>query len=84
MSINQRPCKDCLHYDAIVRGDNRPTQRGWCADKSEYPAVEPDGKLSPDGVRRVAPGELARPFIVVGTEVVSHCTAFREKGAPRS
>jgi hypothetical protein len=77
--INERPCKDCVYYDPIVIGDKQQTKRGWCAVKSEYPAVEPAGRLFPPGVKRVASGELAKPLIVVGAEVVGHCTTFRER-----
>jgi hypothetical protein len=75
--VNLRPCQECVHYDAIVRGDKRRTRHGWCAVKSEYPAVEPQGRLFPHGVKRVASGERASPLIVVGAAVVSHCTQFR-------
>jgi hypothetical protein len=79
MAINSRPCKECVHYDPIIRGDKRVTRRGWCAARSEYPTLEPEGRLFPPGVRRVAAGELARPFIVVGRDIVPHCTLVREK-----
>ena len=79
--MNERPCQECVHYDAIVAGDTRPTRRGWCAVKSEYPAVEPEGRLFPPGVKRVAPGERAKPVIVVGEAVVRHCTQFRGKSS---
>ncbi len=77
--MNDRPCQECIHYDAIVRGDSHPTRRGWCAAKSEYAAVEPQGRLFPPGVKRVAPGERAKPVIVIGEAIVSHCTQVRAK-----
>ncbi len=82
MPINNRPCNECLHYDPIVLGEKRQTRRGWCAVKSAYPAVEPEGRIFPAGVTRVAVGELAKPVIVVGDESVPHCTMFREKNIP--
>jgi hypothetical protein len=78
-NINNRPCKECLHYDPIIVGDKKKTRRGWCAVKSEYPAVEPEGRFFPPGVRRVPAGEQAKPFIVIGDDVVGQCREFRAK-----
>lgn len=80
MAINDKPCNLCVNYDPIGIGDGkRKTTRGWCAVKSQYPAVEPPERTFPPGVRRVAPGELAKPTIVVGRETVASCAQFRAK-----
>lgn len=76
--MNDKPCKECKHCDPIVVGDGtRNNRHAWCAAKSEYPAQEALGQVFPAGVRRVAPGELARPVIVVASDVVKHCDRFR-------
>lgn len=74
-----QPCKECRNYDVIVKG-LAPTRRGWCAVQSVYPAVEQKGQVFPPGVKRAAPGELAKPHIVIGSDViVPTCTLFRGK-----
>lgn len=80
MAINSKPCKDCANYAPIKVGDGKKqARRGWCSVKSVYPAQEQPGQIFPPGVRRAQPGELAKPVIVVGNEVQSHCDQFREK-----
>ncbi len=78
-----KPCNDCQNYDVILRG-KEPTRRGWCAAKSEYPAKEQKGQVFPAGVTRVNEGELAKPVIVVGSEVIPACALFRAKPARAS
>lgn len=73
-----QPCNKCRNYDPIKKG-LAETRRGWCAAQSLYPAVEQKGQSFPPGVQRVKPGELAKPLIVLGSEVVPHCVLFRSK-----
>jgi hypothetical protein len=72
----EKPCKDCQHYDPIIRGTT-PGNHGRCAVQSTYPATEQKGQVFPAGVTREAPGDLAKPVIVVGREIVKGCTLFR-------
>jgi hypothetical protein len=76
--VADKPCQDCQNYDPILRGGG-PTKHGRCAVKSVYPNKEQPGQIFPVGVARVEPGELAKPVIVVGREVVTGCTQFRTK-----
>ena len=71
-----KPCVQCQYYDPIIRAQ-KTGRHGRCAIKSVYPAVEQPGQVFPPGVARVAPGELARPVIVTGRDVVPGCTQFR-------
>jgi hypothetical protein len=73
------PCKTCQHYDPIKKGKSKEARHGWCSIQSLYPAKEQPGQTFPAGVRRVPPGELAKPLIVTGSEVVSHCMLYRRK-----
>jgi hypothetical protein len=73
-----KPCNQCRHYDSIKRG-TADTRRGWCAAQSTYPAVEQRGQAFPSGVKRAAPGELAKPIIVIGSQTIPACTLFRGK-----
>lgn len=72
------PCKNCQHYDVIKKAKS-DTRRGWCAAQSKYPAREMPGQTFPPNVARVAPGELAKPVIVTGNDIVPHCNLFRRK-----
>lgn len=75
-----KPCDTCRNFDPIVKGDGKVTTRhGWCAAKSEYPAVEMPGQVFPPGVKRVQPGELAKPCIVGTKEIVPACALRRDK-----
>jgi hypothetical protein len=47
--------------------------------KSTYPAKEQAGQVFPLGAVREAPGDLAKPVIVVGAEVVRGCDQFHAK-----
>ncbi len=73
------PCKKCQHYDPIKKGKDKEARHGWCSIQSLYPAREQSGQVFPPGVRRAQPGELAKPVIVIGNDVVKHCTLFRSK-----
>lgn len=73
-----QPCSKCSHYDPIKKGTS-DTRRGWCAVKSIYPAQAHKGQEFPPGVKRAAPGALAAPFIVIGSDVVGHCDLYRGK-----
>lgn len=83
MILNDKPCNECRNYDPIRNGTSggkpRFAVRGWCTVKSAYPFREQEGQLFPIGVKRVGPGELAQPHIVVGTEVQTHCSQFTPK-----
>jgi hypothetical protein len=74
-----KPCDTCQHYDPILRGASAG-RHGRCAAKSTYHAKEQRGQIFPPGVKREAPGVLAKPVIVVGTDVVPACTLYRAKG----
>lgn len=77
MAMNDKPCQDCKHYDVIARGDGtKKGRQGWCAVKSVYHHQEQPGQLFPLGVKRAAPGELAQPVIVTGSEIQPLCTQF--------
>jgi hypothetical protein len=73
-----KPCETCQHYDPIIRG-SKPGRHGRCAAKSTYPNKEQKGQVFPAGVKREAPGVLAKPVIVVGADVESACTLYRIK-----
>ncbi len=73
-----RPCNTCQNYDPIIRG-TKEGRHGRCAAKSTYPAKEQKGQVFPPGVKREAPGALAKPVIVVGADTVPACTLFRAK-----
>ena len=73
-----KPCKECQNYDPLLRLGS-PTRQGRCAVQSVYPNKEQPGQIFPVGVARVARGELAKPVIVVGSEIVKGCTQFRTK-----
>jgi hypothetical protein len=79
MAVNDKPCNLCANYDPIKRLDKARSGRGWCAVKSIYPTVEPPERSFPPGVKRAEDGELAKPKIVVGKLVESHCAQFRAK-----
>jgi hypothetical protein len=72
------PCKSCQNYDPIIRGKTAG-RHGRCAAKSTYPAQEQKGQVFPPGVKREAPGVLAKPVIVLGSGIVPACTLFRAK-----
>lgn len=77
-----KPCKDCQNYDPIIRGV-KEGRHGRCSVQSTYPATEQKGQIFPPGVARAADGELAKPVIVVGAEIVRGCNLFRIKPAPK-
>lgn len=78
-----KPCNTCQHYDPIIRGKDSEGRHGRCAAKSTYPAKEQSGQVFPAGVKREAPGVLAKPVIVVGDEVEAACTLYRIKPATK-
>lgn len=83
-SFNKKPCETCEHYDPVMRGvpakgGVRETTWAWCAVKSKYAAKEGPGQKYPDGVQRVAEGELAEPYMVRRGQVVSNCTTYAER-----
>jgi hypothetical protein len=80
--VADKPCKDCQNYDPIIRGA-KEGRHGRCAVQSVYPAAEQKGQIFPPGVARAEPGELAKPAIVVGSEIVRGCLQFRAKPATK-
>jgi hypothetical protein len=78
--VADKPCDTCKNYDPItVQNGQNVGRHGRCAAQSTYPAVEQQGQKFPPGVKRVAPGQLAKPVIVTGTETVSACSLYRGK-----
>lgn len=73
-----QPCSKCSFYDPILRG-SKEHAHGRCAAQSTYPHTEQPGQVFPAGVKREAPGELAKPVIVTGDETVTNCNLFRAK-----
>jgi hypothetical protein len=78
-----KPCNQCFNYDPILKGKGKQGQHGRCAVRSTYPAAEQKGQVFPAGVKREAPGELAHPFIVRGSEVMTTCALFKIRPTPR-
>jgi hypothetical protein len=76
---NKLKCKDCRFYDSIGAKGRGSDSHGRCAVKSVYPAKEGPGQVFPDGVRRVAEGELAKPFVVEADKVISSCVQVSPK-----
>lgn len=74
----ENPCNTCQYYDPIIRGKTEG-RHGRCAAKSTYPAKEQRGQVFPPGVKREASGDLAKPVIVVGTNIVPACNLYRAK-----
>lgn len=78
--MNDKPCNTCANFDPIKKGDgSRLTRHGWCSVQSVYPAREAPGQTFPPGVKRVEPGELAKPMIVEAKGIVAFCTLYKEK-----
>lgn len=75
MAINNHKCDQCEHFDPVLRG-TKNTPWGWCAKRSEYAATEGPGQVFPLNVKRVAIGELAKPFMVRRGQVVENCTFY--------
>lgn len=73
------PCKQCRNYDPIIRGKDHEARHGRCAVQSIYPNQEQPGQVFPDGIKRAAPGALATPKIVIGSEIQKTCMLFRGK-----
>ena len=74
-----KPCGTCSNYDPIIRGKDSEGRHGRCAAKSTYPAKEQSGQVFPAGVKREAPGDLAKPVIVRGDGIEAACTLYRAK-----
>jgi len=80
MALNDKNCSSCSNYAVISIGDGQKKARhGWCVPRSKYPAKEQPGQIFPPGAKRVAVGELAKPFIVVGDDVMPNCGDYRAK-----
>lgn len=75
----EKPCNTCQNYDVIKVGKDKEARHGRCVPKSTYPAVQQRGQKFPPGAKRAEHGELAKPFIVVGSEVQTSCTDYRAK-----
>jgi len=74
---NDIQCSACAYYDKIRGPNNKDIKKGWCQKRSLYPHAEGPGQVFPPGVPRVAHGELAKPFIVRGGQVVDACPYVR-------
>jgi len=77
--INPHPCSKCRNYYAIRVGSNKQAAHGWCSVKSIYPHQEEPGQLFPDDVKRAAPEERAKPYIVRGNSIEARCDQFRTR-----
>lgn len=74
-NLNDKPCGGCVHFTPVQANANH----GRCATKSVYPNKEQPGQSFPDNVKRAAPGELAKPYIVTRMQVVGNCSKYRSK-----
>lgn len=74
-----KPCDTCVNYDPIIRGKDSTGRHGRCVPRSTYPHAEQAGQSFPPGCKRAEPGELAKPAIVVGSEIVRSCELYRGK-----
>lgn len=74
-----KACNTCMNYDPIIRGKGKLGKHGRCIPQSVYPAVEQRGQAFPEGCQRAESGELARPHIVTGAEVVPSCNLYKER-----
>ena len=72
-NMNDKACGTCVNFDGVTTKSNH----GRCAVQSVYPTKEQPGQTFPAGVKRAAPGELAKPVIVTRLEVVGNCTKYR-------
>lgn len=81
--MNQVKCGDCVFFDQQYKFSPvgpRPAWFGWCAKKSVYPHLTPDGKTIPEGVTRAGEGEtISQPVIVQANKVVATCTDLVRK-----
>ena len=76
---NTRPCKECEHYDPILRG-MQETRQGWGGRKSLYPAKDSPGQVTPAHAVRVSdPDAPAQPHIVQGLDILPGCTLFQPR-----
>lgn len=74
-ALPPRSCGTCAGYDPMSRG-LRETGTGWCSKKSIYPAIDEAHHPSPEGVKRAARSEPAKPVIVERREVVAGCPLY--------
>lgn len=73
--MNDKPCGSCVNFDRVsVRSSH-----GRCAVQSVYPYKEQPGQSFPVGVKRAAPGVLAKPVIVTKLQIVGNCAKYRSK-----
>ena len=75
------PCKDCIHCDIqkkFTPKGPKDAWYAWCAAKSIYPKVAPDGMNIPDGAKR-AEGDRCTPVIIDPTKIVATCTSVIRK-----
>lgn len=77
MAINELPCGQCKNYDPILGPNERETRRGWCIPRSVYPFKEGPGQVFPVGVKHVAKGQLAQPYVVKKDYVHPTCEYVR-------
>lgn len=76
--MNELPCGLCKLFDPILGSGEKKTRRGWCIPRSVYAHQEGPGQVFPEGVKRAAPGELAKPFIVKRDQVIAPCDFVRK------
>ena len=72
-NLNDKACGTCVNYDRV----SPKSSHGRCAVQSVYPSKEQPGQSFPAGVKRAAPGNLAKPVIVTVLQVVGNCTKYR-------
>lgn len=82
--MNDRACSTCDNYDGNKLHSPtkvvRDAEDGWCKAKSIYPAVDPDGRPSPPGVKRMPKGSHRSLPVIVGKDNVDRqCTEYVEK-----
>lgn len=72
---NTTPCGKCEHFDvSMSMSKGKPSQLGWCAALSKYPATDKPGKEARRGVSRVEEGQLPRPVIKTRSQVEMGCS----------
>lgn len=67
------PCGHCAHFDPVLGPAHKITEHGWCFKRSKYLAIDPPNRPAPHNAQRVAPGQLAEPFIVRARAVMETC-----------
>ena len=78
-----RECGTCKHFNEIAQATDRKTGKprvadnlGRCAERSIFPAGDPDAGPYPPGVKRARPGELGNVVVVRREEIVPGCPHY--------